>query len=298
MHPSPRLELLTLRDLIRYGVSRLNAAQVALGHGSDNAWDEAVYLVLHALHLPLDTLDPFLDARVLGEERDRVLDLIDRRVTERVPAAYLTNEAWLRGHRFYVDERVIVPRSPIAELLDEGLSPWVQDPLAVENVLDMCTGSGCLAILSALAFPHAHVDAVDVSPDALDVARRNVDDYGLADRLDLHESNLFDSLPARQYDVIVCNPPYVNSGSMSALPQEYRHEPELALAGGGDGMDLVRRILEAAPRFLAQEGVLVLEIGHERDFFDAAFPQLSPVWLDTEAASDQLLLLTREQLTP
>jgi ribosomal protein L3 glutamine methyltransferase len=257
-----------------------------------------VYLVLHALHLPLDTLDPFLDARVLGEERDRVLDLIDRRVTERVPAAYLTNEAWLRGHRFYVDERVIVPRSPIAELLDEGLSPWVQDPLAVENVLDMCTGSGCLAILSALAFPHAHVDAVDVSPDALDVARRNVDDYGLADRLDLHESNLFDSLPARQYDVIVCNPPYVNSGSMSALPQEYRHEPELALAGGGDGMDLVRRILEAAPRFLAQEGVLVLEIGHERDFFDAAFPQLSPVWLDTEAASDQLLLLTREQLTP
>ncbi|CAB3684717.1 50S ribosomal protein L3 glutamine methyltransferase [Achromobacter denitrificans] len=297
MHPSPRLELQTLRDLIRYGVSRLNAAQVALGHGSDNAWDEAVYLTLHALHLPLDTLEPFLDARVLGEERDRVLDLIDRRVTERVPAAYLTNEAWLRGHRFYVDERVIVPRSPIAELLDEGLSPWVQDPLAVERVLDMCTGSGCLAILSALAFPYAHVDAVDLSPDALDVARRNVADYGLADRLDLHESNLFDNLPARQYDVIVCNPPYVNSGSMDALPEEYLHEPQLALAGGDDGMDLVRRILEAAPRFLAPEGVLVLEIGHERDFFEAAFPQLSPVWLDTEAASDQLLLLTREQLS-
>lgn len=297
MHPSPRLELQTLRDLIRYGVSRLNAAQVALGHGSDNAWDEAVYLTLHALHLPLDTLEPFLDARVLGEERDRVLDLIDRRVTERVPAAYLTNEAWLRGHHFYVDERVIVPRSPIAELLDEGLSPWVQDPLAVERVLDMCTGSGCLAILSALAFPYAHVDAVDLSPDALDVARRNVADYGLADRLDLHESNLFDNLPARQYDVIVCNPPYVNSGSMDALPEEYLHEPQLALAGGDDGMDLVRRILEAAPRFLAPEGVLVLEIGHERDFFEAAFPQLSPVWLDTEAASDQLLLLTREQLS-
>lgn len=297
MHPSSRQELQTLRDLIRYGVSRLNAAQVALGHGSDNAWDEAVYLTLHALHLPLDTLDPYIDARVLGEERDRVLDLIDRRVTERVPAAYLTNEAWLRGHRFYVDERVIVPRSPIAELLDEGLAPWVQDPFAVENVLDMCTGSGCLAILSALAFPHAHVDAVDLSPDALAVARRNVDDYALADRLDLHESNLFDGLPARQYDVIVCNPPYVNSGSMSALPQEYRHEPQLALAGGDDGMDLVRRILEAAPRFLAPEGVLVLEIGHERDFFEAAFPQLSPVWLDTEEASDQLLLLTREQLS-
>lgn len=297
MYQSARQELLTLRDLIRYGVSRLNAAEVALGHGSDNAWDEAVYLVLHALHLPLDTLEPFLDARVLTEERSRVLDLIDRRVTERVPAAYLTNEAWLRGHRFYVDKRVIVPRSPIAELLDEGLSPWVQDAQAVDNVLDMCTGSGCLAILSAMAFPYAHVDAVDVSPDALDVARRNVDDYGLADRLELHQSNLFDNLPERQYDVIVCNPPYVNSGSMDVLPQEYRHEPHLALAGGTDGMDLVRRILQAAPRFLTQDGVLVLEIGHERDFFETAFPELSPVWLDTAEASDQLLLLTREQLT-
>lgn len=297
MYQSARQELLTLRDLIRYGVSRLNAAQVALGHGSDNAWDETVYLVLHALHLPLDTLEPFLDARVLSEERNRVLELIDRRVTERVPAAYLTNEAWLRGHRFYVDARVIVPRSPIAELLDEGLSPWVQDAQAVDSVLDMCTGSGCLAILSALAFPYAQVDAVDVSPDALEVARRNVDDYGLADRLALHQSDLFDNLPERQYDVIVCNPPYVNSGSMDVLPQEYRHEPHLALAGGTDGMDLVRRILQAAPRYLSENGVLVLEIGHERDFFEAAFPELSPVWLDTEEASDQLLLLTREQLT-
>ncbi|EGP42741.1 50S ribosomal protein L3 N(5)-glutamine methyltransferase [Achromobacter insuavis] len=297
MYQSARQELLTLRDLIRYGVSRLNAAQVALGHGSDNAWDETVYLVLHALHLPLDTLEPFLDARVLSEERNRVLELIDRRVTERVPAAYLTNEAWLRGHRFYVDARVIVPRSPIAELLDEGLSPWVQDAQAVNSVLDMCTGSGCLAILSALAFPYAQVDAVDVSPDALEVARRNVDDYGLGDRLALHQSDLFDSLPERQYDVIVCNPPYVNSGSMDVLPQEYRHEPHLALAGGADGMDLVRRILQAAPRYLSENGVLVLEIGHERDFFEAAFPELSPVWLDTEEASDQLLLLTREQLT-
>ena len=297
MYQSARQELLTLRDLIRYGVSRLNAAQVALGHGSDNAWDETVYLVLHALHLPLDTLEPFLDARVLTEERNRVLELIDRRVTERVPAAYLTNEAWLRGHRFYVDARVIVPRSPIAELLDEGLSPWVQDAQAVDSVLDMCTGSGCLAILSALAFPYAQVDAVDVSPDALEVARRNVDDYGLGDRLALHQSDLFDSLPERQYDVIVCNPPYVNSGSMDVLPQEYRHEPHLARASGADGMDLVRRILQAAPRYLSENGVLVLEIGHERDFFEAAFPELSPVWLDTEEASDQLLLLTREQLT-
>ncbi len=297
MQPSARLELLTLRDLIRYGVSRLNAAGVALGHGSDNAWDEAVYLVLHALHLPLDTLEPFLDARVLDKERARVLDLIDRRVTERLPAAYLTNEAWLRGHRFYVDQRVIVPRSPIAELLDQGLAPWVADPAEVGRVLDMCTGSACLAILGALAFPHAQVDAVDVSSDALEVARRNVEDYGLEDRLALHQSNLFESLPAQRYDVIICNPPYVNSGSMDVLPEEYRHEPQLALAGGADGMDLVRRILETAPRYLSENGVLVLEIGHERPFFEAAFPELSPMWLDTEQASDQILLFTREQLT-
>src|SRR5690606_9702528 len=184
MPTSSRPELQTLRDLIRYGVSRLRESGLALGHGSDNAWDEAVYLVLHTLHLPLDTLDPFLDARVLPDERARVLDLLDRRVAERLPAAYLTREAWLCGHRFYVDERVIVPRSPIAELLDQGLAPWVE-PESVQAVLDMCTGSGCLAILAALAFSDARVDAVDVSPDALEVARRNVADYGLQDRLTL-----------------------------------------------------------------------------------------------------------------
>jgi len=296
MSSSDRQELQTLRDLIRYGVSRFNGARIALGHGSDNAWDEAVYLVLHGLHLPPDTLDPFLDARVTANERARVLQLIDRRVTERLPAAYLTQEAWLRGHRFYVDQRVIVPRSPIAELLDQGLAPWVRDPFEVTRALDMCTGSGCLAILTALAFPNADVDAVDVSPDALEVARRNVDDYGLQDRLTLHHSNLFDALPKTSYDVIVCNPPYVNSQSMAELPDEYRHEPSLALAGGTDGMDLVRRILQAAPQYLSPEGVLVLEIGHERDHFEAAFPELEPVWLDTEEASDQILLLTREQL--
>lgn len=296
MSSSDRQELQTLRDLIRYGVSRFNAARIALGHGSDNAWDEAVYLVLHGLHLPPDTLDPFLDARVTANERTRVLELIDRRVTERLPAAYLTHEAWLRGHRFYVDQRVIVPRSPIAELLDQGLSPWVRNPVEVTRALDMCTGSGCLAILTALAFPNAAVDAVDVSTDALEVARRNVDEYGLQDRLALHHSNLFDALPAAAYDVIVCNPPYVNSQSMNELPDEYRHEPSLALAGGTDGMDLVRRILQAAPQYLSPEGVLVLEIGHERDHFEAAFPELEPIWLDTEEASDQILLLTREQL--
>jgi ribosomal protein L3 glutamine methyltransferase len=292
----PRDALQTVRDLVRYAVSRLNAAQVSLGHGSDNAWDEAVYLVLHALHLPLDTLEPFLEARVLAGERRAVLSFIDRRVTERIPAAYLTREAWLRGHRFYVDERAIVPRSPIAELLDESLSPWVQEPEAVTHVLDMCTGSGCLAILAALAFPHAHVDAADLSVDALEVARRNVDDYGLRNRLTLHQSDLFNDLPPVAYDVIVCNPPYVNSASMQALPQEYRREPELALGGGADGMDLVRRIIEAAPRYLAPEGVLVLEIGHEYENFVEAFPRLEPVWLETAGTSDQIMLLTREQL--
>ncbi len=296
MSSTDRQELQTLRDLIRYAVSRFHASQIALGHGSDNTWDEAVYLVLHGLHLPPDLLDPFLDARVLAKERQRVLDLIDRRVSQRVPAAYLTHEAWLRGHRFYVDQRVIVPRSPIAELLDEGLAPWVGDPQAVSRVLDMCTGSGCLAILAALAFPFAAVDAVDLSADALEVARRNVQDYQLEDRLTLHQSNLFTALPEAEYDVILCNPPYVNSQSMDALPAEYRAEPFLALAGGDDGMDLVRRILQAAPQYLSAEGFLVLEIGHEREHFEAAFPHLEPMWLATEESSDQLLLLTREQL--
>lgn len=298
MYSSARKELYTVRDLLRYGVSRFHAAKLHFGHGSDSAWDEAVYLTLHALHLPLDTLEPFLDARVLPEERERVLDLVERRVNERLPAAYLTQEAWLRGHRFYVDERVIVPRSPIAEVLETGLSPWIADPFAVEAALDMCTGSGCLAILAALAFPQARVDAVDISADALAVARRNVRDYGLEERLQLHQGHLFQALPERRYQVIVCNPPYVNQGSMDALPDEYRREPQLALAGGADGMDLVREILRDAPRFLSEDGVLVLEIGHEHAHFAQAFPALEPVWLETEGQGDPIMLLTREQLAP
>lgn len=291
-------ELLTVRDLIRWGVTRLNAANVHFGHGSDNAYDETAYLVLHALSLPADTLDPFLDARVLREERERILQLFERRIEARLPAAYLTQEAWLSGYRFYVDERVIVPRSPISELLARGLEPWVADPEEVTHALDMCTGSGCLGILAAQAFPSARVDCVDVSADALAVAQRNIDDYELQERVTAHCSDLFTSLPSAQYEVIICNPPYVNSQSMSTLPEEFRREPELALAGGDDGMDLVRKILQQAPAFLADEGILVLEIGHERRHFEAAFPDLDPVWLDTEQASDQILLLTREQLIP
>ncbi|MFA4914554.1 MAG: 50S ribosomal protein L3 N(5)-glutamine methyltransferase [Burkholderiaceae bacterium] len=296
MYASARTERFTIRELIRYAVSRFNAAGLVFGHGSDNAYDEAVYLVLFSLHLAPDTLEPFLDAHVLREESARVLDLIDERVKTRVPAAYLTHEAYLQGHRFYVDQRVIVPRSPISELLEDSLSPWVGDPYGVTRVLDMCTGSGCLAILSALAFPDAEVDAVDISTDALEVAKRNVGDYALQDRVHLHASNLFADLPPARYDVIICNPPYVNQQSMDTLPQEFLAEPSLALAGGTDGMDLVRTILRDAPSFLTEEGIIVLEIGHERPYFEAAFPHLEPMWLQTEMAGDQLLLLTREQL--
>jgi len=298
-HPSyaSRDALLTVRDLIRYAVSHFNQAELFFGHGSDNAWDEAVYLVLFALHLPPDQLDPFMDARLLPEERARALDLIDRRCNLRVPAAYLTQEAWLQGYRFHVDERVIVPRSPIAELLMSQLSPWVMDPYAVTSVLDLCTGSGCLAIIAAHQFPEAFVDATDISKEALEVAQINVHEHQLDARLNLHHGNLYDPLPiGSRYDVIISNPPYVNTASMQGLPREYQNEPSLALAGGDDGMDLVRTIIEQAPAHLTDQGVLLIEIGHEKHFFEQAFPELDPVWLDTAASSDQILLLTREQL--
>jgi len=295
--PSPHTELLTLRDLLRWSISRFHAAGLVFGHGSDNAWDEAAYLLLHGLHLPPDTLDPFLDARLLERERQRCVDLIHERINTRKPAAYLTGEAWLQGERFLVDERVIVPRSPISELLAEGLAPWIDDPDAVGQALDLCTGSGCLAILAAHAFGNAVVDAVDVSADALAVAQSNIELHGLGDRVHALRSDLLAQVPPdRRYDLIVCNPPYVNEQSMRALPPEYRHEPRLALAGGADGMDLVRRILADAPRLMAPEGLLVLEIGHERAHFEAAFPELDPVWLDTAATTDQILLLRRAQL--
>ncbi|MDY0309011.1 MAG: 50S ribosomal protein L3 N(5)-glutamine methyltransferase [Castellaniella sp.] len=294
---SPHTELLTLRDLLRWAISRFHAAGLVFGHGSDNAWDEAAYLLLHGLHLPPDTLDPFLDARLLERERQRCVNLIQERINTRKPAAYLTGEAWLQGERFLVDERVIVPRSPIAELLAEGLAPWIDDPDAVGQILDLCTGSGCLAILAAHAFGNATVDAVDVSADALAVTQANIELHGLDGRVRPLRSDLLSQVPAdRCYDLIVCNPPYVNEQSMQTLPPEYRHEPRLALAGGADGMDLVRRILADAPRLMAPEGLLVLEIGHERAHFEAAFPGLEPIWLDTAATTDQILLLRRAQL--
>lgn len=294
-----REALLSVRDLIRYAVSRFNENKLFFGHGSDNAWDEAVYLVLHALHLPPDQLEPFMDARVLASERAKALSLIDLRCEHRLPAPYLTHEAWLQGYAFHVDQRVIVPRSPIAELLMNQLSPWIADPYEITGILDLCTGSGCLAIIAAHQFPEAFVDATDISKDALDVALINVAQHGMQDRLNLHHGSLFDPLPvSAQYDLIISNPPYVNAASMQTLPTEYRHEPSLALAGGDDGMDVVRTIIEQAPAHLRDEGLLLIEIGHERSFFELAFPELEPVWLDTAEASDQILLLTKEQLTP
>lgn len=291
-------ELKTVRDVIRYAVSRFNDAQLAFGHGSDNAWDEAVYLVLSTLHLPLDTLDPFLDARLLEDEKKKCVSLIELRVKKRVPLAYLTGEAWLQGHRFLTDKRVIVPRSPISELLAEHLEPWVDDPENVQNVLDLCTGSGCLAILAALAFPNAQVDAVDLSDHAIRLAQRNVDMYQLGERVNVLQGDLYAPLEKQRYDVIVCNPPYVNSTTMAQLPSEYQHEPALALAGGDDGMDIIRTILDQAAAHLSDDGFIILEIGNEYENFMNAFPALNPVFLETAEGDDSLLLLTREQLQP
>ncbi len=284
-------ELTTVRDYLRYAVSRFNAAGLFFGHGSDNAWDEAVYLTLHTLDLPLDRLDPFLDARLLAHERTALLDIYRRRCEDRLPAAYLTHEAWLGEHRFYVDERVIVPRSFIAELLHEQLAPWVEDPWALGSVLDLCTGSGCLAILAALAFPEARVDAVDLSKEAISVAQRNVEEYGLSERIEIIHSDAFASLKSRRYDLIISNPPYVNADSVAGLPPEYLHEPELALGSGVDGLDFTRIILREAKRHLNPDGLLVVEIGHNRAALEAAYPALPFTWLDTTAGDEFVFML-------
>jgi ribosomal protein L3 glutamine methyltransferase len=286
----------TLRDLLRHAVTRFNTEGLFFGHGNSSAYDEAAYLILHTLKLPLDKLDPFLDARLLPEEISDVLAMIDRRTSERLPAAYLTNEAWLTDYRFYVDERVIVPRSFIAEIIPEQFQPWVTDPDAVTNVLELCTGSGCLAIMLADAFPNAQVDAVDLSTDALAVAKKNVAEYELQDRITLYHSDLYDKLPAKKYDLIVTNPPYVNSTSMSTLPAEYKAEPQMALAGGDDGMDLVRRIVAGAKERLTPQGALVVEIGNEFAYAEAAFTELELTWLSTSAGDEAVFLVTAEQL--
>lgn len=286
----------TPRDLLRYAITRFNGAKLFFGHGSVEAFDEAAYLILHTLKLPLDRLEPFLDARLLADEVLQVLAVIERRVTERVPAAYITKEAWLGEYRFYVDERVLVPRSFIAELIPQQFSPWLVDPDSVENVLELCTGSGCLAIMMADTFANAVVDAIDISKDALAVAETNIRDYKLEGRVNPIESDLYENVPFKKYDLIITNPPYVNAESMRTLPQEYMVEPQIALAGGEDGMDLVRKIIAGAAERLTPEGILVVEIGNEREYAEAAFGHMVLTWLTTSIGDDAVFLLTAEQL--
>jgi ribosomal protein L3 glutamine methyltransferase len=285
-----------LITLVEELAAQLEAAGVSYGHGTTNAFDEAVWLVLWHLGLPLDELDAHADRTLQPQEQQSARELLHRRIATRTPAAYLTREAWLQGVPFYVDERAIVPRSFIAELLADGsIDSWLSD--RTHKVLDLCTGNGSLAVLAALAYPEVQVDAADISADALEVARVNVERHGLDDRILLLQSDGLDALPG-PYDLVLCNPPYVNAASMAQLPAEYRAEPALALAGGEDGMDFIRRLLRDAPARMNAEAVLVLEIGNERAHFERAFPRLEAVWLETSAGADQVLLLTREALLP
>lgn len=289
---------MTLLEIVESQSRRLDAAGVCFGHGTDNAFDEAAWLALWALSLPLDALDRYAQQVPAAPERERIEALVGQRIATRRPAAYLTGQAWLQGLAFYVDERTIVPRSFIAELIADAdgsgtLDAWLAP--TTRRVLDLCTGNASLAVLAALAWPEVEVDAADLSADALAVARINIDKHELGQRIRLSQGDLFAPLQGA-YDLIVCNPPYVNAAAMTALPPEYRAEPALALAGGSDGMDLVRRLLREAPHHMTPRSVLVLEIGHERVHFERAFPRLEVVWLETSAGGDQVLLLTREAL--
>ena len=289
-------DLQTVRDFFRYAVSRFNAAGLVYGHGATNAVDEAAFLVLEGLHLPIDQLDPFLDARLMPEECARLSGLIEARVRERKPAAYLLGRAYVRGVPFEIDERVIVPRSFIGELLDSDLfaggpDSLVADPQARMRVLDLCTGSGCLAILAARAFPLAEIDAVELSPDALAIAHRNVAASGADHRIRLFQGDLFAPLSGEPYDLILTNPPYVDAEAMRDLPPEYRHEPTMALDGGEDGLDIVRRILADAGAHLTSAGGLLCEIGRGRERLEAEFPDLPFLWLDTEESAGEVFWL-------
>lgn len=284
-----------LGELVRYGARRFRAARLAFGHGTSNPLDEAAYLALHALRLPLDASPSVFARRVEPRSAARILKLYERRVRERKPAAYLTHEAWLGGFRFYVDERAVVPRSHIAELLRARLVPWVVDTGMVKTALDLCTGSGCLAILLAHSFPRAKIDATDISRAALAVARRNIRDYRLGRRIRLVESDLFSALRGKRYDLIICNPPYVTAASMRSLPREYRHEPRIALAGGAKGLDVVRRIVAEAAAHLTRNGLLVVEVGSGRRRVERLFPRTAFVWAETAGGGD-VFVLRREDL--
>jgi ribosomal protein L3 glutamine methyltransferase len=299
----PPGELLTLLDFVRYAVSRFVEAKLVFAHGTTDPVAEAAFLVCETLHLHPDQFETFATARVTVAEAKAIFEVIARRATSRKPAAYLVNKVYMRGLPFYVDERTIVPRSFIGELLDshfggesdEGGS-LIDDPSAVESVLDLCTGSGCLAVLASRRFPNARVDAVDISAGALEVAARNVAGYGLEDRVTLHRGDLFKPLGNRRYDLIVSNPPYVDAKGMAELPRECRAEPKLAFDGGADGLEFVRRILKEAGRHLTPQGGLLCEIGRSRDLLEAAFPQLPLLWLDTEESDAEVFWIAAADL--
>jgi ribosomal protein L3 glutamine methyltransferase len=293
----PDDKLTTPRTLLKWAVRQFSEANLYFGHGCDNAADEAAWLISHALHHAPHQFDEIVDNVLSQSERKAVVELLDARISKRLPTAYLTHQAWLAGHDFYVDERVIVPRSFFAELLMDGLSPWLPETREVNHALDLCTGSGCLAILMALAFPDTAVDATDLSPAALDVARINVGRYGLSSAIELIESDLFAGLGNRQYDLIISNPPYVTSASMAALPDEFRHEPALALAAGDDGLDIVRQILANASKHLTRAGILMIEVGHNADLVEGAFPNVPFTWINTESSEAAIFLLTSQELT-
>ena len=301
-HPRLSEELHTIRDWLRFTVSQFEESDIFFGHGTDNSYDEAVWLVMSALHLPHDTLHNFMDAVITEQERKHLAHLIDQRVTKRTPTAYLVREAWLRGFKFYVDERVIVPRSFIAELLDfneegeHGLQPWIEHPELINSAADICTGSGCLGILLANAFPDATIDVVDISADAIAVCNINIANYGLQDQITAIQSDMFSGLKGKTYDLIISNPPYVDAPSMATLPTEYRNEPQIALGSGVAGLDHTHTILREAAKYLNDEGILVVEIGHNRDALVAAYPEVAFTWLQVELGDQFVFLLTKAQL--
>jgi len=288
--------LRTIRDAIRFAVTRMNELDAYFGHGQSDAVEEALFLVLRSLKLPLERADLFLDAFLTHAEVHMLLQTIDQRARKRIPSAYLVREAWLQGYRFYVDERAIVPRSFLAELLKDALAPWVSTPSEVADVLELCTGSGCLAVMAADVFPNATVDAIDVSTDALAVAQRNVTDFGFGKRINLLTSDLFEAAPSKRYDVIICNPPYVTDASMAALPREYQHEPRLALAGGADGLNIIRRVLRGSRGYLKRGGLLFVEVGDGRATVEAAFRDVAMTWVTTSAGDDMVFMVKQEDL--
>lgn len=290
-------ELHTIGDFIRWGITQFNKAKLFFGHGTDNAIDEAVVLVAHALYLPREIPDILWYTRLTYPEKKQVVELLNRRVQERIPAPYLTNEAWFADLRFYVDSRVLIPRSPLAELIEGRFEPWLESK-RVRRILDLCTGSGCVAIASAmLAFPRAEIDAADISPDALEVAQRNIKRYGLERRIHTVYSDLFSSLAGVHYDLIICNPPYVDAKELENMPAEYHHEPKIGLEAGQDGLVFVKKILQEASNFLTPEGVLIVEVGQSQTSLMEQYPEVPFMWLDFQSGGEGVFLLTAEQLS-